>query len=182
MNKNRLIETGKMILLTLGGISLSLAMPYLTSLHAEHPFLLLNTSASIPRGLYIGIPGKELRKGDYVAYPPPEKVISFLEERGYMDGRKPKDVRFIKRVGALPGATYGIALDDYFYVNGHLTGKIRFTDKNGEAMPLERGEHIVEDGTFLPQGDSESSLDGRYTGTVPQKNIISRAVPLLVEW
>ena len=43
MNKNRLIETGKMILLTLGGISLSLAMPYLTSLHAEHPFLLLNT-------------------------------------------------------------------------------------------------------------------------------------------
>ncbi len=137
----------------------------------------LNTTRSLPLGIYLAIPGKNLRVGDLVVYEPPEKVRELVRERKYGTGKE----TFLKQVGALPGESYAVE-DGVLLVNGKKKGSIKETDSSGNPMPLIEGRHIVQQGEFLPLGEMTNSLDGRYTGTVPVDNIITRVVPVLTEW
>lgn len=139
----------------------------------------LNVSQSLPRGLYLMIPGDSYRVGDLVVYEPTEEVKDLCMERGYSN-TPPK--RFLKRIAALEGDLYGTDERMRFYIQGKSLLDTAQVDSKGQAMPVYFGENIVPEGEFLPLGTSRNSLDGRYTGTVPLKNIKSRAVPVLVEW
>ena len=138
-----------------------------------------NITRSMPIGLYIAIPGMNLRTGDYVVFDAPEKAKSLILERNYGDGNP--DRMFLKRVGALPGDIYGV-MDDVLLVNGEKKGDVLLYDHDGNPMPVEEGFHMVRKGTFLPLGDKVNSLDGRYFGTVPVESIRMRVVPLITEW
>ena len=139
----------------------------------------LNTSGSVPLGLYLAIPGMSLQRGDLVIYDPPDTSRALILARNYGDGSA--DHTFLKHVGALPGDIYGV-VDDVLLVNGEKKGSVLRFDDDGNPMPVVEGFHMVRKGMFLPLGDSPHSLDGRYTGTVPMESIRVRVVPLIIEW
>lgn len=141
--------------------------------------LFFNSSPSLPRGLYVRAWDSRLYDGGCVVYRPTDAVLSIIREHGWATG---DEVVFVKRVGALPGETYFV--DDTslrFCVNGAYVGQVVETDHSGKPMPRLRGEFTVPAGEFLPVTAHPRSFDGRYTGTVPQENIIAKVVPLLVE-
>ena len=143
-------------------------------------FVYLNTTRSLPLGLYLAIPGRNLRVGDIVVYEPPENVQQLVRERSY-GGAGAGRLTFLKHVGALPGDVYEVE-DGAVRVNGETKGSIKEVDNEGNPMPVMTGLHVVREGEFLPLGEVPNSLDGRYTGTVPVDNIITRVVPVLTEW
>ena len=155
----------------------SLVVLFVLFINFAPKIIYLNTTRSLPLGLYLAIPGKNLRHGDIVVYVPPEEVREMIRERNYGSG----DVLFLKHVGGLPGDVYGVA-EDKFIVNGELKGMVQRQDNAGNPMPVMDGPHIVPEGEFLPMGEKINSLDGRYMGTVPMESIMTRVVPIATEW
>lgn len=66
-----------------------------------------------------------------------------------------------------------------FKANGRYIGQSYPEDREGRPMPEHRGSFVVPDGEFLPIVTNIRSFDGRYTGTVPLKNITASVIPLL---
>ena len=63
--------------------------------------------------------------------------------------------------------------------NGRYIGQAYPQDQEGRPMPEIRGSFLVPEEEFLPIGTNPRSFDGRYTGTVPLKNIKARVIPLI---
>ena len=59
----------------------------------------LESSASVPIGLYSVTPTSTHRVGDLVLVKPPEALAAFLDARGYL----PRGVPLLKHIAALPG-------------------------------------------------------------------------------
>jgi type IV secretory pathway protease TraF len=83
------------------------------------PWLLWNTSQSVPVGLYQVHTAGELIVNDLVVAMPPEPLATFLADRAYL----PLGAPLIKRVMALAGQTvcrvvYQITIDDIEVVQG----------------------------------------------------------------
>ena len=138
----------------------------------------INVSKSLPRGLYMKIPSKNLEVGDYVVYEPPPTVKNIVEKNHWNDG----DVRyFSKKVGAVGGDTYEIKSNGDFFVNGKFYAKTLEEDGMGNKLPKLRGKFKVPDGYFLPLGIAEKSFDGRYTGVIAESRVKSRVIPIWTE-
>ena len=147
--------------------------------HILPNILYFNVSPSLPRGIYLAIPGSMYRTGDLVVYEPPDDVRAFCMDRGYMT----EEMLFVKYIAAMPRDVYQVNQDDHkFTVNEKYLGIAEAYDNVGRTMPKQYGSHIVPDGEFLPYTGATHSLDGRYTGTVPLSKIKTRLVPLLTEW
>ena len=138
--------------------------------------LYLNWTGSLPRGIYIAIPGP-VETGDYVAYDPPENVKQYADAHAWDEVSR---IAFIKRVGAMGGEGYCVE-DEKFFANGRYIGSVLAADPKGIPMAHVQGAHVVPEGEFLPFGTSTLSFDGRYTGTVPLSAVHSRVLPLLTE-
>lgn len=133
-------------------------------------------------------------------------------ERGdVMVFRYPKDesLDYIKRVVGLPGDRIGY-FDKHLYVNGkkvaqdmigayqgvgqgkNMTNashkKEQLTEHGHEILtmserPSIEGEVIVPDGHYFLMGDNrDNSNDSRYWGTVPEENIVGKAVAIWMNW
>ena len=140
-----------------------------------------NLTASIPRGLYMAIPGTTLRDGDIVVYRPTDVTRRFAQEQGYGTGYLNAEYRLIKKIGALPQETYQVAEGtNDFFANGRFIGQARKTDPQGCVLPVQYGTHTVPEDSFLPIGENPLSFDGRYEGVVPMDHILARVVPILL--
>ena len=138
------------------------------------PKLVWNVSASVPIGLYAVQPVGVLHITELVVVRPPEPLASFLADRGYL----PKGVPLLKRVLALPGQTVCRA-DRAITVDGIAMGEALDRDRRGRTLPVWQGCRAVRaDEVFLMNWQSESSLDGRYFGSLPAAAIVGRAEPL----
>ena len=136
----------------------------------------LNVTSSLPTGLYMKIPGKECRRGDYIVYEPSEETKELIIKNGWGDGKRD----FLKRVGATAGEKYSVDAETLkFEIEGKYIGQVYETDTNGNALPKLRGEFEVPKGYVLPIATSARSFDGRYSGTIPQNSIKTRVVPIL---
>jgi len=155
----------------------SLATIFILFINFAPKIIYINITKSLPLGIYMAIPGMNIRRGDIVVYEPPTRVYTFMKERNYGKGNE----QFLKRVGAMAGDSYGV-MDGVLLINGQEKGLIKEYDSSGNPMPVMTGLHIVPEGQFLPLGDQVNSLDGRYTGPVPVGKIITRVVPVLTEW
>jgi len=122
------------------------------------------------------VPQRDIKVGDYVVFEPTEAITSVAYERGWLS----PGVRFLKQVGAVAGEQYEIEPDSLqFKANGRYIGQAYTEDREGRPMPGLRGRFVVPEGEFLPIGSNPRSFDGRYTGTVPLRNITARVIPLI---
>lgn len=170
----RKVNVLQMCYVLLAGALVWFAVPYCVN----NRIIFINVSPSLPRGLYMAIPGDTYRVGDIVAYTPTPDVTAFCLEREYME----KEETFVKEIGAMPNTLYRIGKDLTFTINGKPAGVVIPTDAKNRDMPIKIGYHRVPEGEFLPYTQAQRSLDGRYTGTVPISNIKTRVIPILTEW
>ena len=136
----------------------------------------LNVTRSLPAGLYMRIPGKECRRGDYIVYEPPEEVREVIIKNGWGDGKH----NFLKRVGATAGEKYSIdAVTRAFEIEGKYIGQAYEKDNAGNPLPTLRGKFEVPKDYVLPVATGARSFDGRYSGAIAKSRIKARVVPIL---
>lgn len=147
-------------------------------------YLYWNTTASLPKGLYVRIPCDDdfqnnLATGDYVVYYPDELSQILIRERKYM----PDGMVLLKKVGAIAGEKFFIdEKTSQCYIGNTYIGQVAAHDHAGRPMPVIRGKHIIPEGYFFPLGRTAYSFDGRYSGPIPVKNIIARVIPVLTAY
>ena len=144
---------------------------------AAHPSLIWNASASVPIGLYRVQPDPRPRVREIVVVRPPEDLVWFLAEGGYL----PRGVPLLKHVAALGGqrvCRVGAAVS----VDGAPLGDALARDHRGRPLPTWSGCVVLTDAqVFLMNPDRLDSLDGRYFGPLDRSTIVGRAEPVWTE-
>lgn len=148
--------------------------------------LALNTTPSMPRGLYLTKPMGYPKPGDIAAVciPPGEESQLYLE-RDYLPAsfRCPSGVApVLKPIAAVPGDYVQIEAAGV-RINGELQVRSRTyaTDSDGRPMAhLADGwkKTLAEDEYFVLANHIERSLDSRYYGTVARAAFLAKAFPL----
>ena len=135
----------------------------------------INTSKSIPLGVY-WLTERPIEKGEYVLLcPPPGNVFDEAKKRGYFGaGFCPGEYQYLmKKILAAKRDTVVLA-DDGVHVNGELlpfSMPLR-ADKHGRPLPVLRGEYKLGDSDLLLMTDvSPISFDSRYYGLVNRSQI-----------
>jgi conjugative transfer signal peptidase TraF len=136
----------------------------------------INTTKSIPVGLY-WTSSAPVEKGTYVLFCPPQAgVFDDAKERGYIGaGFCPGDYGYMmKCVLAAKGDTVTIA-DDGVRVNGELlphSAPIQ-ADKAGRPLPRYQANHFTlgNSEVLLMSDVSGTSFDGRYFGPINRSQI-----------
>jgi conjugative transfer signal peptidase TraF len=142
--------------------------------HVLGPPLLLNLTASVPRGIYRLTPLTTLTRGMLVVFPPPPAVAALLVTRGYLAPHTP----LLKPVAALPGETVCVH-DDGVIIQGVFVAPVASVDGLGRPLPRWRGCVRLGVGEVFPLSTwTPRSLDGRYVGPVRVGRLLGRAVPV----
>lgn len=139
------------------------------------PRLLWNASASAPLGLYHLRKTDHPRVGQLVAILPPAPLARWMSGRHYL----PQGVPLLKHVAALPGqriCRHGVIIT----INGKTVAKAKLRDSKGRALPVWSGCRTVPaNALFLINPSIPDSLDGRYFGPLPARNMLGQAIPIL---
>lgn len=143
----------------------------------------INTTRSIPVGLY-WTSSKSVEKGDYVLFcPPPLGVFDIAKERGYIRaGFCPGNYGYMmKRVLAAKDDAVIIA-DDGVRVNGNLLplSAVLKADKGGRPLPrYQANSYTLGAYELLLMGDvNPISFDGRYFGPINRAQIKTVIFPV----
>ncbi len=137
--------------------------------------IVLSLSASMPRGFYLIVPVKALRRESAVAFPIPQTIYQALQGREWLK----KDAPLLKPIGALPGDSVCVH-DHEITINGMSRGAVFKSDYQGLPLPRLRGCFVVSPNAFFPLSTHTArSFDGRYFGEMSQSELIGEAVPIL---
>jgi conjugative transfer signal peptidase TraF len=144
----------------------------------------INTSRSIPVGLY-WVSGAAVEKGAYVLVcPPPGAVFDEARRRGYLGaGFCPGGYGYLmKRLVAVRGDEVAVS-DAGVWVNGELlpASAPRAADGAGRGLPRWRTEltPLGEAEVLLMADARRTSFDARYFGPLPRAQIEAVLVPVL---
>lgn len=156
--------------LTICGLSLVAVTVKSLPIGRMSPPLFVNTSASLPFGLYRVTKVANLKRGDVLRTCLPDMLSQFAVQRGYLrQGTCPGgSTRIGKPVIALQGDTVLVS-DRYIQVKGHRAFEIPIYehDRRGRRLPNAIGIHVLSPGTcFLLSTHSALSYDSRYYGPV----------------
>ena len=139
--------------------------------------LLWNASGSVPIGLYDLERPSPLKVGDLVAVMPDKPLADFMVGRGYIG----RGVPLLKHIAALPGQEVcrtgsAVAVDAVPF------GDALDRDTHGRPLPVWQGCRRIADGDiFLMNPSVPDSLDGRYFGPLPGRDVIGKATPLYTD-
>ena len=146
--------------------------------------LRVNTTRSIPVGLY-RIVDEPVEKGDYVIFCPPKlDIFDEAKERGYIAaGFCPGDYGFMmKRVLAAENDRI-VLTEAGVSINGELvpSSSPLTTDKAGRAMPrYQFSDYTLGKSELLLMSDvSDTSFDGRYFGPVNRSQVRGVIRPMI---
>jgi conjugative transfer signal peptidase TraF len=146
----------------------------------------VNTSKSIPVGLY-WTTSAPMDKGAYVLFcPPPSGVFRQARERGYIGaGFCPGDYGYLmKRVAATERDIVTVT-GEGVRVNGERLplSAPRQADKAGRPLPrYQANGYVLGDAEVLLMSDgSATSFDGRYFGPVSRAQL-KTAIKLILTW
>jgi len=130
--------------------------------------LVVNTSPSMPSGLYWIARDAPMERGSVVLFAPPDGVRELIYGRGWLREGMP----LLKTVGGLAGDTY-CARDGRFVVAGDDVGPVFPRDSQGLPVPQLVGCRRVGADEFLPVASAlDRSFDGRYMGAVSVRNVL----------
>ncbi len=142
---------------------------------APRPRLLLNTTASVPVGLYGLSPAGSPRAGDLVVVTPDPALAAFLDQGGWL----PRGVPLIKPVAAVAGQSV-CRVGQTVTIDGRKVARALSADGRGRPLPTWSGCRALGSGEVFLQAPAPGSLDGRYFGITDGSRILARARPLLV--
>jgi conjugative transfer signal peptidase TraF len=143
----------------------------------------LNTTPSIPVGVY-QLTDDPIVKGSYVYFcPPPAPVFDMAKERGYIgSGYCPGGYgHLMKKTLATKGDDVVIGADGV-HVNGLLLplSVPAFADGAGRPLPKFETSMVLGSDEFLLMADNNGrSFDGRYFGTINRTQIEGVIHPVL---
>lgn len=149
--------------------------------------LALNTTKSMPRGIYVVAPLAAVERGQVVSLCiSNQEAASVYSARRYMpaSGECPVSLpRLLKPVAAVPGDLVTISSAGTS-VNGELLPNSRVfdTDSDGRQighLPLGWSKRLGSGEYFVLANHIERSLDSRYYGTLERDDLKGRAWPLL---
>lgn len=158
----------RLIWLTLTAVSIAFAVGGLV--YRIDPVAFYNPSESQRPGVYIFDKQSPTKIGDTIAIMPPEDVATFLADRGYL----PHGLPLLKTVAADAGDTvcrHGPTV----YRNGRPIAAAASVDHMGRQLPSWTGCRTIGDqDVFLIATRVSDSLDSRYFGPFPKKNILGK--------
>lgn len=131
--------------------------------------LVVNDSPSMPRGIYWIASGAMPKvRGEVVLFRPDATFTALIYGRGWL----PDGVPLLKTVGGLAGDVYCIRRDR-FVVAGIDVGPAFRLDAQGRPMPKIDGCRRIGADEFLPVAATyDRSVDGRYMGAVPERQVL----------
>jgi len=147
----------------------------------------VNSSKSMPRGLYLVGPLQEVERGQVVALCISNaSAAAIYKARDYLgpSSRCPVGLPpVLKPLVAMPGDLVAISAAGTF-VNGQLLPNSRVFDTDSDGRPIEHlpvgwSKRLAAGEFFMLANHIERSLDSRYYGTVKRADLQGRAVPLL---
>jgi conjugative transfer signal peptidase TraF len=148
--------------------------------------LRINTTASMPRGLWRVQNGAKIGRGEIVTICPPDCAdVHEGARRGYIStGNCPGGYEpLVKPIAAIPGDLVTVSPEGIL-VNGQPLPNTKqlIEDETGRPLhPVPAGSYRVTAGeVWLLSGHDPRSFDGRYFGAVPVANLIGIARPLWV--
>ncbi len=144
------------------GLALLAAAP-----HALGHVFLINTTPSVPTGLYMRDYGADLERGVIVAFRQPPAARSYLQDTLGFPGEAP----LLKLVVAVPGER-ACREDAGVRVAGALRPAMN-ADPRGAALPQWREcRDLAADEVFALGGHGASSFDSRYFGPVHESDVL----------
>jgi len=139
------------------------------------PLIIYNATDSLPHGIFRVIKQEIYERGDLIVFSVPEQVRSLVIERGWL---KP-DSYLIKPVAAKTGDYMRITSGQVF-INGMSFGVTKIQDRRGLPLPSLVFNDTLSPGKIAVLQRSDDSFDSRYFGPIDERQIIGRAVPILV--
>lgn len=149
---------------------------------ARSGHLVLNSSTSMPRGIYRTV-NKRLARGVIVGACIDGPYAKLAQERGYLNhGRCRSGIRpVMKFIAAVPGDSVEIRLSGVS-INGESIPNtpVLKADPFGRYLPNALGRYTVQPGEYwIIANHDQGSFDSRYFG--PVKEILGVVEPLLTE-
>jgi conjugative transfer signal peptidase TraF len=144
----------------------------------------INTSKSIPVGLY-WTTSTPIEKGAYVLVcPPPSGEFNEARERGYIGaGSCPGDYGYLMKQVAATGRDTVTVTNEGVVVNGERWphSMPRLADKAGRQLPRFQADgYVLGHAEVLLMSDgSPTSFDGRYFGPVSRAQLETAIKPIL---
>lgn len=147
----------------------------------------VNSSKSMPRGLYLVGPLQEVKRGEVVSLCIPNaSAAAIYKARDYLGPSSRCAVGLppvLKPLVAMPGDLVEISAAGTS-VNGQLLPNSRVFDTDSDGRPIEHlplgwSKRLAVGEFFMLANHIERSLDSRYYGTVKRADLQARAVPLL---
>ena len=141
---------------------------------SAHPTLIWNATPSVPVGLYRVQPDHHPRVTETVVVRPPDDLVWFLSEGGYL----PRGVPLLKHIAALGGQRV-CRVGATITIDGVRQGEALLHDHRGRPLPVWQGCVVLtREQVFLLNADRPGSLDGRYFGPLDRSTIVGRAEPI----
>jgi conjugative transfer signal peptidase TraF len=139
------------------------------------PPLILNLSASMPRGVYRLAPLGPLQADKVIVFNLPSAAAALISGRTWLREGTP----LIKPIAALPGDKV-CASGGTLRINGVVRGNIFKSDYAGKPLPTLLGCFSVSvDHVFVLSRHTARSYDSRYFGEIPLDTVLGQAVPVL---
>lgn len=164
-------------------VLLGVAVPLVS--FVPHPRIHINTTNSMPRGVYVET-SEPLAKGVLVVECLPVEQAEFGKARGYLGrGNCPGNtVSLLKKIVGIPGSTVELA-DEYVAIDSELIfiSATLPQDKEGREIPhVARGTFTLGPDEFFLMAAHPRSWDDRYKRQTDRANIRATVRPLLTEW
>ena len=139
---------------------------------AVSPWLVWNTSPSVPLGLYV-IDRSAPARGDFVLARLPPPFAMMAHQRGYL----PETAFLVKPVVAIAGDRV-CRLGRRVFVHGALAAIASLRDTAGRRLPAWHGCRVLGPDEVFVLARTSHSFDSRYFGPLRGPNILGRAIRL----
>jgi len=167
MKRGVVLRALRLYALAAAGIASAFAVA--AAIDASGHALVVNTSPSMPSGLYWIARGvAPVQRGSVALFAPPDDVRALIYGRGWL----PDGTPLLKTVGGVAGDTYCVH-DGRFVVADTDIGPVFSLDSQGRTIPQISGCRRVGDDEFLPVASTlDRSFDGRYMGAVSVHRVL----------
>ena len=137
--------------------------------------LLINFTASIPRGVYWISTSQRPRRGDLVTFPIPESVRELVHVRRYV----PASIQLLSKPVAAVSGDRVCVRDNRLFVNDEFAGNVLDVDPEGRSVPKDITCAMLRPGQLYVAAHHDNSFDSRCFGPIPVDGVRGTLTPLI---